>query len=145
MVLGGFVGVPGVVCEVEGLGVIPGTVPDPLLTAEQGGRLPGFCAPGVDPEFVEPGVVAPGVVVAGVVGVPGCVVPGVEVDGLLGLCAPAGLPGELELCATANAATPKTQPRNMLEKTWLLLITLSISLLRMAKTLWLPTMWANPV
>lgn len=90
MVLGGFVGVPGAVCEFEGLGVIPGTVPDPLLTAEQGGRLPGLCAPGVDAGFVEPGVVAPGVVapgvvapgvvVPGVVGVPGCVVPGVDVD-----------------------------------------------------------------
>src|SRR5258705_11356349 len=79
MVLGGFDGVPGVVCEFEGLGVIPGTVPDPL-TAEHGGRLPGFCAPGVDPGFVEPGVVAPGGVVPGVVGVPGWVVPGVEGD-----------------------------------------------------------------
>lgn len=135
MVLGGFEGVPGVACASDGFGVMPGTEPDLLLTAEQGGRL-GVCDPGVAPGFVMPGVLAtPGCVVPGVefvsgvegddgvcdgLACPGVWPPGVEVDGL-GLCV-AELLGELELCATANAATPKAQLKNMLEKTLFLLI-----------------------
>jgi len=62
-VLGGLLGVPGVVWEFDGLGAIPGTDPEPLFTAEQGGKLLGFCAPGVG----LPGVEVPD----GVPGVPG--------------------------------------------------------------------------
>lgn len=50
-VLGGLLGVPGVFCEFDGLGVIPGTDPEPLFTAEQGGKLLGLCVLGV---FVVP-------------------------------------------------------------------------------------------
>ncbi|HZS98483.1 MAG TPA: hypothetical protein VFA40_16985 [Terriglobales bacterium] len=46
-VLGGLLGVPGVFCEFDGFGVMPGTDPEPLFTAEHGGRLLGLCAPGV--------------------------------------------------------------------------------------------------
>lgn len=48
-VLGGLLGVPGVFCEFDGLGVIPGTDPDPLFTAEHGGKPLGLV-------FVDPGV-----------------------------------------------------------------------------------------
>ena len=142
MVLGGLAGVPGLLCELEGLGVMPGTVPDPLFTGEQGGRLPGVCDPGVEPGLVDPGVVAPGVVVPGVAVPPGCVVvpgvdgddgvvcdglacpgcgPVVEPEGLLEVC-DVPVPGELELWATANAATPSAQLKNMLQKTLFLLM-----------------------
>jgi hypothetical protein len=46
-VLGGLLGVPGVFCEFDGFGVMPGTDPEPLFTAEHGGRPLGLCAPGV--------------------------------------------------------------------------------------------------
>ena len=59
-VLGGLAGVPGAFCEFEGFGVIPGRVPEPLFTAEHGGRLPGVCEPDVEPG-VDPGVVVLGV------------------------------------------------------------------------------------
>lgn len=146
IVLGGLAGVPGLLCEFDGLGVMLGTVPDPLFKGAQGGRLPGTCAPGVEPGVVDPGVVAPGVVVPGLLAPSGCVVPGVvvpgvdgdegvvydgldgpvcvpgeEFEGLLGLCE-APLPGELESRAMANAATPSAQLKNMLEKTLFLLI-----------------------
>jgi hypothetical protein len=40
-------GVPGVFCEFDGFGIMPGTDPEPLFTAEHGGRPLGLCAPGV--------------------------------------------------------------------------------------------------
>ena len=57
-VLGGFAGDPGCACEldgleVDGLGVVPGVVPEPLLVGVQGGKLLGGFTPGV----VEPGLV----------------------------------------------------------------------------------------
>ena len=54
-VLGGLLGVPGVFCEFDGFGVMPGTDPEPLFTAEHGGRPLGLCAPGVPgvPDGVE--------------------------------------------------------------------------------------------
>jgi hypothetical protein len=68
-VLGGLVGVPGGFREFEGFGVIPGTDPDPLLTAEHGGILPGVCVPDVELPGVEvPGVEAPGIAAPGVEG-----------------------------------------------------------------------------
>jgi hypothetical protein len=44
-VLGGLFGVPGLFWEFDGFGVMPGTDPEPLFTAEQGGRLPGLGLP----------------------------------------------------------------------------------------------------
>lgn len=67
---------------------MPGTEPEPLLTAEHGGMLPGVCEPAL-PGVGVPGVDVPGLVVPGVDGevceglvCPGVFcVPGVEVDG----------------------------------------------------------------
>jgi hypothetical protein len=53
IVLGGLLGVPGTLCEFDGLGFMPGTDPEPLFTAEHGGMLLGLCVPGV---FCAPGV-----------------------------------------------------------------------------------------
>jgi hypothetical protein len=57
-VLGGFAGDPGCACElggleVDGLGVVPGVVPEPLLVGVQGGKLLGGFTPGA----AEPGLV----------------------------------------------------------------------------------------
>jgi hypothetical protein len=103
-VLGGLAGDPGVFCELEGLGVMPGTDPEPLLIGEQGGRLLGvFDVPGV--AVLAPGVAvpAPGVAVLA----PGIAVPGedgVAVPGDVEVpdCAPGfAVPGEFwpgEIC-----------------------------------------------
>ena len=102
-VLGGLVGDPGVFCELEGLGVMPGTDPEPLLMGEHGGRLlgvldvPGVAVPAPGVAVLAPGiaVVALGVAVPGEEGV---AVPGdVEVpDWAPGLAVPGEFcPGEL--------------------------------------------------
>jgi hypothetical protein len=58
-VLGGFAGDPGCACEldgleVDGLGVVPGVVPEPLLVGVQGGKLLGGFIPGVAGLVVAP-------------------------------------------------------------------------------------------
>ena len=104
-VLGGLAGDPGLFCAFDGLGVMPGTDPEPLFIGEHGGRLPGvLCAPGV--AVLAPGVavLAPGVAVLApgvAVLAPGVAVPGEDGVAVLGGVEdwPAGFaaPGELWL------------------------------------------------
>lgn len=89
-VLGGLAGDPGLFCAFDGLGVMPGTDPEPLFIGEHGGRLPGVrCAPGVAVFAPGVAVLAPGVAVLA----PGVAVlaPGVAVPGEDGVAVPEGV------------------------------------------------------